>query len=437
MPPRQQPKEIDYDALAAQVRQQASSPASEEIDYDALAAKARQVTKAESPSMLSRISEGFQRNFHPIDALTGIVGGVANAVAHPVDTAVGIGKGLVNESERLNTLASVGNEGKSALNWVPFVGPELAHAADTIRGGNVAGGLAETAGTVATNEVVPATLRGAGMAARATAPLAMAGALRIPAQLARKYGRFKIAGQALEDRIVPGTAGASDKAQRFVNARMAQQDANLAQMDLGGPINTTQIADDAAAALQKRLARGPISQVRPSGQEPELITRFRNAHPQGLLPSQVAEGVRDWNDVGDAAWKGVPTGKVIDVDARAPMELANAGNATLEARHQGYRDQNRKIKVTKGVQLAAKGREDIPARGLENIATLFTGATALAQGSPKVAAATLAARALREPAVMASGAIGLNESGKLLQMLGSGLPANIQRALTLMLLQGK
>jgi hypothetical protein len=51
--------------------------------------------------------------------------------------------------------------------------------------------------------------------------------------------------------------------------------------------------------------------------------------------------------------------------------------------------------------------------------------------------AIAAARAARDPRVMAGGAIGLNELGKLLQRGGSGLPAQLQRAITLMFLQGK
>jgi hypothetical protein len=402
-------------------------------EYQDLATK---TPPSEHASTMSRISEGFQRTFHPIDALTGAAEGAWHTIRHPVDTAVGVGKSLANESERLNTLAQQGNEGTSALNWVPFVGPQLAHAADTIRGGNVAGGLAETAGTVATNEVVPATLRGAGRVLRGVAAPVMEGALRINAPIARKFGRDKIGRVAVDERIMP-TMGGAEKAGRLIQATGREKEALLQAADQRASVLPTGILADAFEEVrpgyhQQRLGGG--------GKGPadfELARKFFDEHPRGISPSDLNQAKVYWDDISDAARRALPTGGRLGVKERLPIALAKSANRTIEKVAPGTSALNQRIMGLKGAQLGARGRADIPARGLENIATAFTGATALAQGSPKVAAAALAARALREPTVMAGGAIGMNELGKLSQWGGSGLPATLQRALTLMFLQGK
>jgi hypothetical protein len=402
-------------------------------EYQDLATK---TPPSEHASTMSRISEGFQRTFHPIDALTGAAEGAWNTIRHPVDTAVGVGKSLANESERLNTLAQQGNEGTSALNWVPFVGPQLAHAAETIRGGNVAGGLAETAGTVATNEVVPATLREAGRVLRGVAAPVMEGALRINAPIARKFGRDKIGRVAVDERIMPTKAGAT-KAGELINATVAEKEAGL------------QAAGQRASILPKGILADAFKDVTPGYHQQrmggggsgmadfELARNFYNEHPRGISPSDLNQAKVYWDDISDAAHRALPTGGRLGVEERLPMAMAKSAKRTLEEVAPGTNDLNQRIMGLKGAQLGARGRADIPAGGLDNIAAGYGVTAAMATGSPKTAMAIAAARAARDPRVMAGGAIGLNELGKLLQRGGSGLPAQLQRAITLMFLQGK
>jgi len=381
----------------------------------------------EQPSALSRAGVGVLRTFHPLDALTGAVSGVVGAVAHPIDTLKGIGQGVANESERLNTLAREGNEG-SALNWVPFVGPQLAHAADTIRGGNVAGGLGEAAGIVGTAETVPRVLSGTGRVLNYVAPEVMATALRIPAPLARKYGRRNLGERAIKDLIVPGTAGASDEAQGLVNARMAEEARMLAGADQRASIAAPSLAAQAEQELAPKMRIGMKSGVRPSGATPALLQDFAKANPQGMTPSELNAVIADWNDVSDAARRSIPTGGRIGVDERAPMILARMGNEAIEQIAPGYRDLNRKIMMTTGVQLAAKGREDIPAGGLENLAASHEIAASLANSNPKVAMAVAGTRLARMPPALGVGAIGADMLGNFLKSVGGGRTGDLIRA---------
>lgn len=285
------------------------------------------------------------------------------------------------------------------------------------------------AGADALTNLAPKVIGGAlGQLAK---PL-MAGSLRINAPLARKYGRAELIDRALEDRIV-GTNEGATKAQGLVNTRSGEKAAMLADADTRASIVPATIAAEARADLAPNIRRGVLSGVRPSGADPALIQDFERGGVR--TPSELADAAKDWNDISDAARRRVPMGGTIGVEERTPMSLARIANETLEQIMPGYRDLNRRIMTTKGVQLAARGRTDIPARGLDNLAADYGAAQAVAMGHPGAAAAIGATRVARSPAVMGRTAIGANELGKLLMRPGAAPTAEMIRAAILQLLQ--
>lgn len=156
------PQGVDYAALAEQARKQNAG-----VDYDALAALARGETPKAPESAISRFGSGVKETFNPVD----IVKGLGAAVKDPYGV-------LTNERDRYGKLAKEGAQG-SALEWVPFAGPALAHAADSVRGGNVAGGLGEVAGLAIPAALDKGVRAGANVTLRAAAPTAEAAGLRI------------------------------------------------------------------------------------------------------------------------------------------------------------------------------------------------------------------------------------------------------------------
>lgn len=105
--------------------------------------KEREATKAE-PSALSRFGTGVYENFvEPVGSALKLT---ARYAANPDVVLREAAQAGGDEGMRLLNLATTGNQGKSALNWVPFAGPALAKTADKMRAGNYAGAGGDLAG---------------------------------------------------------------------------------------------------------------------------------------------------------------------------------------------------------------------------------------------------------------------------------------------------
>lgn len=110
---------------------------------------AQNAPKAESPSWLesaSRFAKEAWDQVNPVAAVEGL----ANAVNHPIDTINAIGGAHLAVEKKAEDAFKKGNytEGvRHVINYlIPVIGPNMDQAGDKLQGGDIAGGLGQTAG---------------------------------------------------------------------------------------------------------------------------------------------------------------------------------------------------------------------------------------------------------------------------------------------------
>lgn len=140
------------------------------------AAEAKSVGYTDSPidseeSAVSRFVAGAAKNLNPI--------GLVSAAVHPIDTAKAL---ITAQTEQLAKAKKMYAEGRYSeaighlgAGVLPLVGPPAANAGERIGSGDVAGGLGEAAGLIASVEaprVISATGKAVGPVAARTAQIA-------------------------------------------------------------------------------------------------------------------------------------------------------------------------------------------------------------------------------------------------------------------------
>jgi hypothetical protein len=111
-------------------------------------------SKKAEPSALSRFGTGLYET--GIVPLIGAAKTATRMLYEPQAVMAEAAQAGGDEGGRLYNLATKGNTGKSALNWLPVVGPGLARTADKIRTGNYAGAAGDMTG-LALPEMATAT----------------------------------------------------------------------------------------------------------------------------------------------------------------------------------------------------------------------------------------------------------------------------------------
>jgi hypothetical protein len=291
-------------------------------------------------------------------------------------------------------------------------------------------GMGKRAAVDAATNVLPGVV-GAGL--RKVAPAVMEGALRINAPLARKFGAENLGTTALAHRIVP-TAKGAEKAGNIVGNLMDEKQALLAAAGqrasmVPGTITAAALQEvDPQIARELRAGAGP--QV-----NPPLAKGFLEQNPRGLTPAELDDVKRVWDDMSNADRTRMRIqGGRLGAEEMMPIALAKSAKAGLEEVAPGYSALNQQIRDVKGVQLAALGRANIPARGLDNLATTYGVTEALAAGKPFTALALGGTRLLRVPQNMGRAAIGADALGKALLKPGAAPTAEAVRAAIIALL---
>lgn len=343
----------------------------------------------------------FASDMNPIP----MVGQALRFGMNPTGEAQRIGAASLEESiDRAGKAKQEFSEGNigggvaDALGAIPAVGGMVSSVADPIREGD----YGRAAGHVAALALGPKVLRGVGKAAKSGANVAMEGALRINAPLARKYGRFELGKAAVENRILPTKAGAEKAAQ--IGQRLgAEKEGLLRDASTRVTMNPSAIgaaaAQDVAGTVKNEFASG----VRSSQKTPAVIRRFTRRNPTGLAPNALDDLKGVWDKQQDSAQVAKRMGRPITADDKALMSLSKSAREALESVAPGYAEKNKAIRTMSGVRQAAQGRVDIPAGGLDNLAVMY------APGK-----VTAAARLLRIPAVSGGLALGADAAGSAL-----------------------
>ena len=262
-------------------------------------------TKAAAPApegAVSRFVSGAAKNLNPM--------GVVNAVEHPVDTAKALLEAHKAQFDKAKAAyddghysEAIGHLGAAAL---PILGPAAANAGERIGSGDVAGGLGEATGllaSVAAPRAIPAAVRGAGAAGDAVADVAKAGARgagRVATAAADALDAHPAIGATVGGVVgyhAGGVMGALEGA--ATGARGVRIFRVVQKLAAAGK---TPALADIAEEVSKTPADAPEAPM-PAGEPP----------PPGKSPQQVA------NEAAVAARRAQPTGSALG--ARGPAAV--------------------------------------------------------------------------------------------------------------------
>lgn len=308
-------KLVDYDALAAQARGEASS-ASASVDYDALAAQAAgHSTPAEtaqntppSAGPVSRFVSGVAETLNPLPLITmltdrsqvdpdeaallqgaGAPPGLGNVVRSVVQAQRG-------EWQKAKDAYNTGHYGDAAMyalsTAAPVVGPMVTHAGETAKAGDYAGAAGQVTGMIAGPKMMPKVAEGL-----ARVPEALP-AVEAAMRARRGTTTTTAAGKMLGDltKALPPTQTAP-----YAPGDVVRATPYLTAEHASAPITSVEALRDAAqsAITQIEAQVGQYIDAHPQDLiRTQPLAAARSALARGVRASDLELGMRELNDLG-------------------------------------------------------------------------------------------------------------------------------------------